>query len=197
MTKTVFIISINNEIWGILPAKILRFFSLHPDIENDLPESEMDRIIQEIEKYSWDKFLNFIFYRERSVWEGSNFLKQLPLHTNLIEKLIQKVIQSNYLNDERFAGMYVEDLIAKNRSKRQIRSKLIEKHINENIIENVLSEHFTKQQNEQILKANFHKAINRFYHLPAKKRKEKILNYLTRKGFSYWEVKEKLDEEEI
>ena len=194
-SKTVFSVSIDNETWGILPSRILQFFSLHPENENELSQDRLNDLIDEIEKYSWDKLLNFLTYRERSVWECSDYLKQLPLHFSLSDKLIQKAKQSSLLDDERFAEMYVLDLIAKNRSGMQIRSKLIEKHISEDIIEKVFSEHFSGKQSEQILSANFRKAINRFHNLPFESRKEKILNYLTRKGFSYLEVKEKLDEE--
>jgi len=195
-SKTVFIVSIDDVNWGILPVRILQFFSLHPDGKNELPEDRMNDLLLDIEKYAWDRFLNYLTYRERSVWECSNFLKQLPLHPNLNEKLLQKALDSKFVNDERFADLYVQDLIAQNRTKLQIRSKLIEKHICKDFIEKNLSEHFTKEQNDKILEANFKKAVNRFYNVPSGKRKEKILNYLTRKGFSFSEVKQKLDEEE-
>jgi regulatory protein len=195
-TKTVFVVSIDNEIWGILPARILQFFSLLPEGKNELTEDRKNDLILDLEKYAWDRFLNFLTYRERSVEECSIFLKILPLHSILSEKLLQKAIDRNFVNDDRFADLYVQDLIAKNRSQRQIRTKLIEKHINNTLIEKYLSEHFSSEQKKTILDVNFMKAVNRFYRVPEKKRKEKILNYLTRKGFTYSEVKQKLDEED-
>lgn len=193
-TKTTFIISVNEEIWGILPAKILRFFSLHPEIDNDLPETEIDRILQEIEKYGWDRLLNFITYRERSIWECENFLKLLPLKKSLIEKLISKAKQMNFLKEERFAEIMVSDLLAKGKSKQEIRNKLYEKRVNSQIIDNVIQEQFSPDMEDKILTINFDKAMRSYLSLPAEKRKEKILNYLTRKGFPYWDVKEKINE---
>ncbi|MCF7792899.1 MAG: RecX family transcriptional regulator [Candidatus Cloacimonetes bacterium] len=194
-TKTIFIVSIDEEIWGTLPARVLRFFSILPDRENDIPDIKKADIINEIEIFNWDKLLNFLAYRERSIWECKNFLKQQFLPSQLIEKLLKKAVEKNFVNDERFAEMYVQDLTSKNKNERQIRSKLIAKHIPENVAEKVISENFSVKNKEQVLSVNYQKAVSKFYSLPTQKRKEKILNYLTRKGFSYWDVKQKMDEE--
>jgi len=196
-TKTTYIVSVEEETWGILPAKILRFFSLHPDIENDLPETEKKKILQEIEKYSWDRLLNFITYRERSTWECKNFLKLLPLKSDLIEKLLAKAIELNFLKDERFAEMLINDLLQKGKSKQEIKNKLYEKKVSLEIIENSLNEQFSSEVEDDLLNRNLDRAIRKYVSLPSEKRKEKILNYLTRKGFSYWEVKEKMEEKGI
>jgi SOS response regulatory protein OraA/RecX len=196
-TKATHIVSVDEEIWGILPAKILRFFSLHPDIENDLPETENNKILMEIEKYSWDRLLNFITYRERSTWECKNFLKLLPLKSDLIEKLLAKAIELDFVKDERFAEMLVSDLLQKGKSRQEIKNKLYEKRVNSEIIENTLNEQFSSDVEDDLLNINLDRAIRKYFSLPSQKRKEKILNYLTRKGFSYWQVKEKMEEKEI
>ncbi|OPX26173.1 MAG: hypothetical protein B1H06_06075, partial [Candidatus Cloacimonas sp. 4484_143] len=170
---------------------------LHPDIENDLPETEKNKILLEIEKYSWDRLLNFITYRERSTRECEIFLKLLPLKSDLIEKLLAKAIELNLLKDERFAEMLVNDLLQKGKSKQEIRNKLYEKKVNSEIIENCLNKQFSFEIEEDLLNINLDRAIRKYVSLPSEKRKEKILNYLTRKGFSYWEVKEKMEEKEI
>jgi regulatory protein len=194
-TKTIFFVSIDNENWGTLPGKVLRFFSVYPGQECIFPDERKQELISEIEKYNWDRLLNFLAYRERSMWECYNFLKLQSLPSNLADKLIIKAKELNFVNDERFAEMYVQDLIAKNKNETQIRSKLIEKHVPEQIITSILSRELSQQNKQEILNANFQKAINRFSSFPAEQRKEKILNFLTRKGFSYWQVKEKMDKE--
>ncbi len=194
-TKTVFTVYIENEIWGTLPGRVLRFFSIFPDRENILPDEKKNELIQEIEKYHWNKLLNFLTYRERSVWECRNYLQQQQLSSPSIEKLLKKAMEKNFVNDKRFAEMYVQDLISKDRNEKQIRSKLMEKHIPQNLLETVISEQITSEQKSDILDANYKKAVSRFSCLPEEKRKEKILNYLTRKGFSYWEIKQEMEEE--
>jgi len=106
-TKTIFIVSIDDEIWGILPARILRFFSIYPGQENHLPDENKTKLIREIENFNWEKLLNFLAYRERSLWECKNFLKQQLLSSSLIEELLKKAIELNFVNDERFAQIYV------------------------------------------------------------------------------------------
>lgn len=196
-TKTIFIVSIDDEIWGILPGRILRFFSIFPGQENHLPEENKAKLIGEIEKFNWEKLLNFLAYRERSVWECKNFLEQQFLATSLIEKLVNKARELRFVDDDRFARMYVRDLIAKSKNQKQIRSKLFEKHVPEKIVDSAISQNFSLQNKQQILKDNFTKAFRRFSDLPADTKKDKILNYLTRKGFSYGEVKELMEKEEF
>jgi len=194
-TKTTYIISVDNEIWGILPAKILPFFSLYPNLEKELPTSEKDKILIEIKKYSWNRLLNFLAYRERSIGECRSFLQKQFLLPQIMESLIEKALHKNFINDERFAEMYVQDLLGKNKNKTEIKTKLIGKHISKSLIDKVITKYFTNEMEEQVLSANYNKAINRFNNIPAAVRKEKILNYLTRKGFSYWQVKEKMEKD--
>lgn len=192
-SKNIFLVYINNEIWGTLPGRVLRFFSILPDQENILDDEKKNELTAEIEKYNWDKLLHFLAYRERSVWECKNFLKQQFLPSSIVKNLMTKAIEKNYVNDERFTEIYVQDLIIKKRNKKQIRVKLMEKHIPENIINSAISKHFDEQTEAEILSANFQKARQRYDSLPAEKRKEKILNYLTAKGFSYSEIKQTME----
>jgi SOS response regulatory protein OraA/RecX len=62
------------------------------------------------------------------------------------------------------------------------------------MINSILSELFTPQKKEEVLIKNIEKALARFVQYKGRERREKILNYLSRKGFSYGEVKEKLEE---
>ena len=194
-SKNIFIVYIDNEIRGTLPGRVLRFFSLLPEMENDLPAERKEELLAEIDKFNWNKLLNFLSYRERSEWECRCFLKDNFLPLPLIEKLVDKAVSSNLIDDVRFAEIYVQDLLAKKKSKNQIKAKLIEKHLSESLIAEVLERYCTEQQKEEILLVNFDKAAGRFSSLPAEIRKEKILNYLVRKGFSYGEIKQKMDEE--
>ncbi len=192
-SKTIYIIQADEEIWGILPEKILHFFSLLPGKEIKLSKEKSKELLIEIEKYAWNKLLNYLSYQERSVWECKNYLKQLPVKGNLLEKLVFKAIKANYVNDQRFAELYAEHLINKGKNPREIKSKLLTKQINENIINELILNYFTPEKQEEILNLNIMKALVRYSKFPKKEKKEKVLNYLTRRGFSYWEIKEKLE----
>ena len=90
--------------------------------------------------------------------------------------------------------MFTDDLIRNSKSRVEIKNKLYAKRINENIILNILQKKFDSKIADEVLEANIRKEKRRFANLTENKRYEKILNYLTRKGFTYWEVKEKLGE---
>ena len=193
-SKTISFVFADDEIWGILPDKILHFFSLNSHTQIDLNLKKWRELKKEIEKFAWNKLLNFLSYQERSVGECKNYLKQIPLKTNLIEKLVQKAMSFNYINDSRFAELFVESLIGKNKNIREIKNKLFEKQIIEKIINETIAKVYSKEKQDEILAINVEKALMRFSKFSDKEKIEKTLNYLTRRGFSYWEVKEKVEE---
>lgn len=193
-TKTIFIVYADNEIWGILPLKFLQIFSIYPGKETIISKEQSNELLLEIEKFAWDKLLNFLTYRERSCGEAKKYLRQLPLKNNICEKLVTKAISADFINDHRFTELYIEDLIEKGKNEKEIKQKLFEKRIPEVMINSMLLELFTPQKKEEVLIKNIEKALARFVRYKGRERKEKILNYLSRKGFSYWEVKEKLEE---
>ncbi|NQV19173.1 MAG: RecX family transcriptional regulator [Armatimonadetes bacterium] len=193
-SKTISFVFANDEIWGILPDKILHFFSLNSQTHIELDPKRWRELQHEIEKFVWDKLLNFLSYRERSVGECKNYLEQLPLETNLMEKLVQKAISFNYVNNSRFAELFVESLIGKNKNVLEIKNKLFEKQITEKIINETITKIYSKEKQDEILTTNVKKALLRYSKFSDEEKIEKTLNYLTRRGFSYWEVKEKLEE---
>ena len=165
-SKTIYIVFIDEEIWGILPKKVLHFFSLATEKEARLSKEEIIKLLIEIEKYAWDKLLNYLSYQERSVWECKNYLKQLPVKENLTEKLVVEAIKANYVNDQRFAELYVEHLINKGKNPREIKSKLLTKHIDDGIINEVILNYFTPEKQEEILNLNIMKALTRYSKYP-------------------------------
>jgi len=194
-TKTTSIVLANDKYWGILPDKILHFYCKGQLEYFELSDQKAEKFLEEIKKQSWNKLLDYLAYRERSYGECSEFLsKKIFLRKELQSVLLEKAVSLNFINDSRFAEMLTEDLIRNLKSKIEIKNKLYAKKINENIISNVIQKKFNSKTENEILEKNIMKAKSRFSNLKKYKRDEKILNYLTRKGFTYWEVKEKLGE---
>ncbi len=192
-TKTTSIVLANDEYWGILPDKILHFYCKEQIDYFELSDEEAIKLLEEIKKQSWNKLLDYLAYRERSLGECHEFLsKKIFLKKELQPALLEKAISLNFINDTRFAEMFTEDLIRKSKSIVEIRNKLYQKKINQEIISEVLQKKFDSKTTDEILEANFKKAKRRFSKFKKNECNKKILNYLTRKGFTYWEVKEKL-----
>ena len=192
-TKTTSIVLANDEYWGILPDKILHFYCKGQLEYFELSDEDAAKLLEEINKQSWNKLLDYLVYRERSFGECSEFLsKKIFLKKELQPALLEKAISLNFINDNRFAEMLTDDLIRNSKSKVEIKNKLYSKRINENIISNILQKKFDSKIANEVLEVNINKAKRRFSNLKKNEQNEKILNYLTRKGFAYWEVKEKL-----
>ena len=192
-TKTTSIVLANNEYWGILPDKILHFYCKGQLEYFELSEEDAAKLLEEINKQSWNKLLDYLAYRERSFGECCEFLsKKVFLKKELQPALLEKAISLNFINDNRFAEMLTDDLIRNSKSRVEIKNKLYSKKISENIISSILQKKFDSKIANDILEANINKAKRRFSNLKKNEQNEKILNYLTRKGFAYWEVKEKL-----
>ena len=86
-------------------------------------------------------------------------------------------------------------MIGKNKNILEIKNKLFEKQICEKVINETIEKVYSKEKQDEILTINVEKALLRYSKFPDEEKIEKILNYLTRRGFSYWEVKEKLEKE--
>ena len=204
-SKTIVIINLDEVNWGILPTKSLAFLHLPLYSEehfqnfylDDIPldESQHNRVLIEIEKYAWDRFLNYLSLRDHSIFECRTYLKGLYLHYSLIEKFIEKAMGYNYLNEARFTELYVENLLDKGKSENEIKNKLHAKKVDPALINELISKLNTSEKKAEVLEENLNKAIRRFSRFPKEEQKKKIINYLYRKGFSYFEVKTKLEME--
>jgi regulatory protein len=193
-TKTIFWLYLDENIWGILPGKILQFFGYSQPGEYEIKESVVADLQQELEKYAWEKLLKFLAYRERSRQEAYRSLAKFGFKATVIENLLAKAESYNYLNEGRFAELFCESLINKGKSKREVRSKMYEKGVEEALIEQVLSQKYSNEKKDEIVTRNLQKACRRYSNLEQKKKREKIINYMVRKGFSYHEVVAALQE---
>ena len=183
-SKTISFVEIDEAVWGILPNRMLLRLNISLQAPAELSQQQAKRLIEEIEKHAWERFLKYLTYRERSLWECQQFLKNLPLHPSLVPKLIEQAEKYNYISDQRFAEIMTRSMCEYGKSKREISNKLHEKRISSNLIDQYLDEYYYSQE-EQILQDNLKKALARYSRFPQKERIEKLKNYLYRKGFSY------------
>lgn len=123
-------------------------------------------------------------YQERCTFEVQEKLKQFDLSDDEKAKLIKQLEEDNFLNEERFARSFASGkFVIKSWGKIKIKSHLIAKHINKEIIEKGLSE------------IDFDEYLTRAKQLASKKntelskeknpwsRKQKVMRYLASKGY--------------
>ncbi len=106
------------------------------------------------------------------------------------EEALIKLQTQGYIDDERFAGMYIRELIAfKNYGKRRIEQELYKKGIDRDIIKEAL-------ENAEFPEERLTDIIRRRYirYLTDEKGVRKTVNALLRLGYSYGDIRDALTE---
>lgn len=145
--------------------------ALQHDLEND------DRI-----EMAYTGLLNFIAFRERCEHEVKEWLYKKK-YRDLSDELITRLKDRNYLNDERFARLFVKDRVKIKgwgpiRLRHQLSAKRISKQIIESAIENIRDEYDFNQLALDLAESKL-KNIER----PTFKDKKRMWSLLQRRGF--------------
>lgn len=137
----------------------------------------------------YDRALNYISIRRRSKWEIEQYLKRKDYEPEIIEKIIDRLTTRNYVDDEAFAKAWVENRrLLKSTSKRRLQQELRQKRISDNIIHQALSEDETDER--QVLRG----LIERKQKQTKYQDRLKLMQYLSRQGYNYEDIKSVLDE---
>ncbi|HAM39291.1 MAG: hypothetical protein A2474_05570 [Elusimicrobia bacterium RIFOXYC2_FULL_34_12] len=135
---------------------------------------------------NYDKALKYVFwlfekrdYSEKEIRDklGRNYA------CSVIEQVVEKLISTKLLDDEKFAGQWADYRLRQNKSKNFILRELIHKGIKRDFALETLD---SFSVNEVQLALNAIKSkINKYSKLEPIKAKNKIFQFLSRKGFGY------------
>ncbi len=114
-------------------------------------------------------------------------MKELPeIDESLTEKVLSRLIERGYIDDQKFAEYYVENrFVKKGVSTRRLKNELIAKGIKKEVIEEVISSS-DRTESSEIQKLILKKR--------QKYNDEKLLSYLVRQGFPYDLAKSAIEE---
>lgn len=153
----------------------------------EFAEEEIEKIIKKAElQKTWEKLLKFASLRPRSEKEIKVWLKRKKIHESLHEDLFNRLKHLDLMDDKKFAEWWVEQRITfKPKGKRALTVELRQKGIKKEIIEKVLSD--SPIDEEKMAKELLTKNSYKWEKLPSLKAKQKMSEFLLRKGFS-WEI---------
>ncbi len=142
-----------------------------------------------------DRFYNFalrfLSYRPRSEKEVREKLKSKKVEPLIIDKIIAKLIDKKFINDEEFAKGWIESRQRfKPRSLRLIKMELKQKGISTETINNL---QLTINSDLEQAKKLVEKRIGRLKGLSKQKIYEKLGRYLASKGFNWDTIKKAID----
>ena len=128
--------------------------------------------------------LDLLSRRARSEWELRDYLRRKDYQPPVIETIITRLNEAGYVDDYKFAVSWVETRhLLKNISSRKLWQELKQKHISDEVINQVLEEDVTDE-------------LETLKNLIAKKRTQsryqddqKLMAFLMRQGYRYDDVK--------
>lgn len=133
--------------------------------------------------------LRYVAMRPRSEWEMQTYLRRKEVDEPVADDIMQRLRSVGLLDDLAFARAWVTNRrLLKSTSVRRLRLELVQKHVGEGIISQVLAEDPTDERDA-------------LRELVAKKRarypdQTKLMQYLARQGFGYDDIKSVLAEGE-
>ncbi|HEM62227.1 MAG TPA: regulatory protein RecX [Chloroflexi bacterium] len=146
-----------------------------------------DEAIEELERQdaahtAYDRSLNFLGYRPRSVSEVRRYLADKGFAPEVVERVIDRLTEASLLDDLAFARYWVENRETfRPRGALLLRQELREKGIAESSIEEVLAE---VDEDRSAYRAASQRAV-RYARLDDEAFQEKMFGFLRRRGFGY------------
>ncbi len=129
------------------------------------------------------KLMQFCAYRDRSHKEVEEKLKEMNMIPAAQEQIIFKLMQEDFLNEERFARAYVRGKFRiKKWGRIKIKQELKLREISSPIIKIALTE-IDEDEYYQTLQEIAEKKLNLIHEADVYKKKKKLADYLLRRGY--------------
>ncbi len=129
--------------------------------------------------------LDLLARRARSEWEIRDYLRRKDYEPEVIELIIQRLLRAKYIDDFAFGKSWVANRRSlKSTSKRKLTQELKQKRLDDSVINQVLEEDETDEQ--EVLKELITKKRNQSRYQD----EQKLIAYLLRQGFNYSDIKE-------
>jgi regulatory protein len=136
-----------------------------------------------------DKLEQFCASQERCNFDVRTKMIKLNVPENDHKHIIEKLTTDGFINEERYTKSFVRGKINyKKDGKTKIRYKLIQKQIPAQIIQTVLADFQDEIYTENIERLVERKWVQLIQKNEKTKAKEKLINYMRGKGYSYNEI---------
>jgi regulatory protein len=141
-----------------------------------------------------------ISIRPRSCKEISDklsvFSKKNRISVDIIERVIDRLKESDLINDDKFVGWWIEQRdYFKPKGKIALKTELRQKGIDINLTEKIISQSLNSRKTEtELAITSLGKKLLLFKKLPTELFKRKISGFLSRRGFDYDTIEAVIDE---
>ncbi|MCO4636987.1 RecA regulator RecX [Streptococcus infantarius subsp. infantarius] len=146
--------------------------------------------IQKFAQFSYGKNLALyhISFKQRTAAEVKKYLEQHDIDSLYIPEILENLKKENWINDEQYVETYLsQNLNTGDKGAYVLKQKLIQKGINSQLIDQKLAELDFSDLAEKTAQKLLRKYQNK---LSTKTLKDKIIQNMMNKGFSYTEAKD-------
>jgi regulatory protein len=171
-----------------------------------IEEADLERILLETEVGKiMERMYGLFGRRQRTEREVRDYLRNLSFKRKLkdqeeisdfiIEQVIERLKTKQLLNDAMFAAEWTRARqISKKKGQVAIRQELMQKGISKEIIDEVMSQNITEGGEQKLAVEALEKKMRLFKGLEGMELKQKVLQFLIRKGFSYDVAKDTVED---
>jgi regulatory protein len=163
------------------------------------PIKDEDRVIKNPERSkrkTFDRAVNLLTYRPRSIEElRTRLLEKVWTNEEIVDGVIEKLKEYNYLNDEQFATSFAASKIRQKAvGRRRLRQDLRRKKLDNETIAKAIENAFEEIPEEEVIDRAVAKRL-RIKGIPeTQNEKKNFFAYLMRQGFEYDLIRTKMDE---
>lgn len=160
-------------------------------VGKELSKEEVEKLKEEASgEKIYLRAIEFGVRRPRSEREFKLWFRSKKVEETFQGETLEKLTNLGLVDDTAFAKWWVEQRsVFRPKSRRALKQELAQKGISREIIDDVLQNEELPSEDEQILRIA-EKRWNKLKNLETKERKNKIIQYLARRGFGWEAIKE-------
>ena len=193
-SKEVFEVVFEDETKLLLNYNIFEKYKVSVDMDFSEDEILEMKYFSDIERAK-SRAINYISGKLKTKYEVRLKLKENGFAEDVIDKVLDILEKEEYLNDKVYCEIFIEDKKKLNGyGKNKIKSLLIQKGISKNIFEDFLDEFEYDEEFDNALKMGIKKLELLSNEEDNFKKKQKIINYLTYRGFGFDVINDVLKE---
>jgi len=184
-SKEVFEVVFEDEKKLLLNYNIFEKYKVSVDMDFSENEIQEMKYFSDIERAK-SRAINYISGKLKTKYEVRLKLKEKDFTEDIIDEVIDILEKEEYLNDRLYCEVFIEDKKQLNGyGKNKIKSLLIQKGISKSVFEDFLDEFEYEEEFDNALKMGIKKLNLLSNEEDIFKKKQKLINYLAYRGFSF------------
>lgn len=184
-SKEVFEVVFEDETKLLLNYNIFEKYKVSVDMDFSENEIQEMKYFSDIERAK-SRAINYISGKLKTKYEVRLKLKEKDFTEDIIDEVINILEKEEYLNDRLYCEVFIEDKKQLNGyGKNKIKSLLIQKGVSKSVFEDFLDEFEYEEEFDNALKMGIKKLNLLSNEEDVFKKKQKLINYLAYRGFSF------------